>query len=43
MEENIYKNKWENKIIWYDINNKIYKQYLVNDDFYKNKRKLFIY
>lgn len=43
MEENIFKNKGKNKIIWYDINNKKYKEYLVNDDFYKRIKENYLY
>lgn len=43
MEEDIIKNKGENKIIWYDINNKKYKEYLVNDYFYKKIKENYLY
>jgi len=43
MEENLLKNKWENKIIWYDINNKKYIDYFVNDEFYKKIKKNYLY
>lgn len=43
MEEDILKNKWINKIIWYDINNKKHIEYYVNSEFYKKIKDNYLY
>jgi len=43
MEENLIKNQWPHKIIWYDINNKIYKEYSINESFYKKIKNNYLY
>lgn len=43
MEENILKNKWDNLIVWYDINNKKYTNYYVNEVLYKKIKNNYLY
>lgn len=43
MEENLIKNQWPHKIIWYDINNKIHKEYSINESFYKKIKNNYLY
>jgi len=43
MEENIVKNKWNNMIIWHDINNKQKKEYFVNDEMFSKIKNNYLY
>jgi len=43
MEDYILKNKWTNKICWYDINNKKHKEYFVSPSLYNKIKKNHLY
>ena len=43
MEEELLEKKWKRKIIWYDINNKKYKEYFVSPSLYNKIKTNYLY
>jgi len=43
MEEELLNNKWNKKILAYDINNKAKKEYLINNNLYRKIKENFLY